>query len=82
MNSGKFWRIAPDFGVVTNPGNIVLLQTKGDDRDNSDSEQKLKLGKAWQAAADRNYKFFMVFDQIQLEGALKLDDFMGVIKEL
>ena len=59
-----------------------MLETKGDDRDNSDSEQKLKLGKAWQAAAGRNYKYFMVFDQKQLEGALKLDDFMGVIKDL
>lgn len=72
----------PDFIVFTNRGNIILLETKGDDRDNSDSEQKLKLGKAWQAAAGRNYKYFMVFDQKQLEGALKLDDFMGVIKDL
>lgn len=72
----------PDFIVVTNRGNIVLLETKGDDRDNSDSAQKLKLGKAWQSAAGRNYKYFMVFDQQQLEGALKLDEFMGVIRDL
>lgn len=62
--------------MVPNLGNIILLETKGDDRDNSDSDQKLKLDKAWQAAADRNYKYFMVFDQKQLDGALKLDEFM------
>ncbi|MCD1655179.1 DEAD/DEAH box helicase family protein [Treponema zuelzerae] len=72
----------PDFIIVTTRGNIILMETKGDDRDNSDSEQKLKLGKAWQAAAGRNYKYFMVFDQKLIDGALKMDDFMGVIKEL
>lgn len=72
----------PDFIVVTNRGNIILLETKGDDRDNSDSEHKIKLGKAWQAAAGQNYKYFMVFDQKQIEGSLKIDDFMSVMKDL
>ena len=72
----------PDFIVVTNRGNIILLETKGDDRDNSDSEQKLKLGKAWQAAAGRNYKYFMVFDQKPIDGANRLDEFMGLIRDL
>jgi type III restriction enzyme len=31
--------------------NIVIIETKGDDRDNSDSEGKLKLGKAWESQA-------------------------------
>ncbi len=72
----------PDFIIITNRGNIILLETKGDDRDGSDSERKLKLGRAWESAAGRNYKYFMVFDQKELEGAFKLDDFMGVIRKL
>ena len=41
---------------------IIALVTKGDDRDNTDSELKLKLGKLWEAKAGRNYRYMMVFD--------------------
>ena len=34
----------PDFVVKTKSGKIVMIETKGDDRDNSDSKSKLKLG--------------------------------------
>lgn len=48
---GKGFRIKgflnhyPDFIVKTKAGRIVALVTKGDDRDNTDSELKLKPGK-------------------------------------
>ncbi|GAB1482062.1 hypothetical protein MASR2M78_08770 [Treponema sp.] len=61
---------------------MILLETKGDDRDNSDSERKLKLGKAWEAAAGRTFKYFMVFDQNPLEGAFKVDEFLGILRDL
>ncbi len=37
----------PVFIVATVRGNLIQLETKGDDRDNSDPEQKLHLGKDW-----------------------------------
>ena len=37
--------------MKTKMGKIIVLETKGDDRDNSDSELKLKLGKLWAAKA-------------------------------
>ena len=41
----------PDFIIRTTSGKIIILETKGDDRDNSDSVRKLKLGNAWEKQA-------------------------------
>lgn len=72
----------PDFIIVTERDTVILLETKGDDRDNSDSEEKLKLGKAWESMAGRQYKYFMVFDQNPIAGAFRFDEFLGVIGNL
>src|ERR1039458_1982614 len=37
----------PDFIIVTKKGKVIILETKGDDRDNSDSEAKNRLGRDW-----------------------------------
>ena len=79
----------PDFMVMTNTGRLVLIEFKGDDRDNSDSACKLKLGRKWQEAANQTagssrYRYFMVFKNrdFGITGAYTMDDFMQVMKEL
>jgi len=72
----------PDFIIQTKSGKTIILETKGDDRDNSDSEAKLRLGNAWVQKAGSNYKYFMVFDKREVEGAHRLDEFLIKIKEL
>lgn len=74
----------PDFMVMTNSGNILLIEGKGDDRDNEDSKKKLKLGRMWQAQAGEKYRYFMVFENkdMCLEGAYTLDKFAEVLKNL
>ena len=74
----------PDFMVMTRSGTIVLIETKGDYLDNSDSKQKLALGKLWQANAGTDYRYFMVFKSkdLKLDGAYVLDEFVGVMKKL
>ena len=74
----------PDFMIMTNSGKLVLVEYKGDDRDNSDSERKLKLGRSWAAQAGSNYRYFMVFKNrnFGIDGAYILDDFVRVMKEL
>lgn len=75
----------PDFIVMTKKGNIVVIETKGDDRDNSDSRAKLALGKKWKALAEGNrYSYFMVFDENDtgLDGAMTVAEFMGIMKRL
>ena len=75
----------PDFIVMTKKGNIVVIETKGDDRDNSDSRAKLALGKKWEALAGAHrYSYFMVFDENDtgLDGAMTVAEFMGIMKRL
>ena len=64
-------------------GVILLVKAKGDDRDNSDSKQKLELGKIWEdKAGSDSFGYFMVFDSNPIDRALPFDDFMARIKEL
>lgn len=59
----------PDFIVVTKSGNVILLETKGDDRDNPDSASKRRLGNKWADLAGKEYHYFMVYDKISPEDA-------------
>jgi type III restriction enzyme len=72
----------PDFIVHTKSGKTILLETKGDDRDNSDSDAKIRLGKAWEARSGSNFKYFMVFDQQEVTNAHKLQDLIRLLKEI
>lgn len=70
----------PDFIVKMKSGRILLVESKGDDRDNSDSKLKLKLGKAWASNAGKAYRYFMVFDENPIEGAYTIADFAEMLK--
>lgn len=74
----------PDFMVMTHSGTLVLVETKGDHLDNSDSKRKLALGRAWQNATDNHYKYFMVYKDrdLQLDGAYPLAQFLNILREL
>jgi hypothetical protein len=63
----------PDFLLVTKSGKTILLETKGDNRDNSDSEAKLRLGNKWADLAGPNFLYFMVFEHRSVEGAYTLE---------
>lgn len=72
----------PDFLVLTKRGKKLLIETKGDDRDNSDSLRKLRLGKAWASKAGNDYRYFMVFEHNPIPGALRLDELITVVSQL
>ena len=72
----------PDFIICTENGNIIMLETKGDDRTNDDSKTKLKLGSKWADKAGDKYFYFMVFENSKIEGSLLIDEFIDTIKEL
>ncbi|MCL1887359.1 MAG: hypothetical protein FWF96_00610 [Kiritimatiellaeota bacterium] len=61
-----------------------MIEVKGDDRDNTDSRQKVKIGRAWQNKAGDGYRYYMVFKDRKFdeEGAYHLDEFMKIVKEL
>ncbi len=73
----------PDFLVMMKSGVLLLVETKGDDRDNSNSKMKLDLGKTWEAKAGTDkYGYFMVFDKQLMEGALSVDQFMARVQKM
>lgn len=72
----------PDFIIRLKSGRIVLLETKGDDRDNSDSRNKLSLGMTWANKAGDNYRYYMVFDKANMDGALNVQEFIERLKGL
>ena len=55
-----FFNHYPDFNVKTVSWKIIIPEAKGDDRDNSDSALKLKLGKKW-GKSGRQFRYYTVF---------------------
>lgn len=72
----------PDFIVRLKNGVVVLIETKGDDRDNSDSRNKIELGKAWENKAGDMYHYYMVFDNKKVDDALTMAELIERIKQL
>jgi len=79
----------PDFIVLTANKTFVVIESKGDDRDNSDSKDKLRLGRTWADQANQlshetgyRYHYMMVFDNNPIDGALVIGDALELIKNL
>ena len=72
----------PDFILLTKTGKVIIIETKGDDRDNSDSAAKARLGRIWQEKAGSNFLYFMVFDQGKVDGAYTLADAKRLVGEV
>lgn len=88
LSRGKGFRINgalnhyPDFLVKLKSGKVVALETKGDDRDNSDSVNKVRLGKQWEAKSGGTFRYMMVFDNNSIEGAETLAGALNKLKQL
>ncbi len=72
----------PDFIAVTISGQVIVIETKGDDRDNSDSAAKCRLGNTWSDKAGDGYFYFMVFDKKEVPGAYTSDKAKDLIKKI
>jgi type III restriction enzyme len=72
----------PDFILYTKKENIILVETKGDFLDNDDSRAKNILGKKWAEKSGDNYKYFMVFENKNVEGCYNAKNFLDIITEL
>jgi type III restriction enzyme len=72
----------PDFIIYTKRGNVVVIETKGDDRDNDDSRDKNRLGKTWAEKSGENYKYFMVFQSKRVEDTYTANGIIEVMKKL
>lgn len=72
----------PDFLIQLESGRIILLETKGDHLDGENTKAKIRLGNAWAHEAGHKYKYFMLFEHKQVDGAVTLDEAVATIKQL
>lgn len=74
----------PDIMIMTQKGNIIFAETKGAHLKNDDSAQKVRLGRAWQNAAGKKYRYYMVFKDTdsKTDGMISMSDFLEIIKVL
>lgn len=82
FNINGFINHYADFLVLTKSGKILLIESKGDYLDGSDSERKLELGKLWANKSGNEYEYFMVFDQNRIKNAHRLDEFVSLISQI
>jgi type III restriction enzyme len=69
----------PDFIIQTKGGKIIVLETKGD---HLDAAQKIRLGNLWQSKAGNNFRYYMVYDKRNVEGAYTLEVFLEIVRDL
>lgn len=72
----------PDFIVRMKSGNTILVETKGDHLVNDDSKNKIWLGNKWADLAGSDYKYFMVFQTKEIEGAITVKQLLQYLNEL
>lgn len=97
LNRGKGFAINgylnnhyPDFIIMTKSKHIILLETKGNMLDGSDSKYKLHLGNNWAnlsnamtPSVDYRFKYFMVFEkETDLDNAYTFNQVLKVIRNL
>ncbi len=72
----------PDFIVRMKSGVTLLIETKGDHLDNPESEEKRWLGNKWADLAGDKFKYFMVFQNKEADGAITLKTLLQLLDEL
>ena len=63
-------------------GVTLLIETKGDHLDNPESEEKRWLGNKWADLAGDKFKYFMVFQNKEVDSAITLKTLLQLLDEL
>ena len=63
-------------------GVTLLIETKGDHLDNSESADKIWLGNKWADLAGDKFKYFMVFQNKEVANAITLKTLLQLLDEL
>ena len=74
----------PDFWIITEKDNVIILEVKGEHLADESTKRKAKLGKMWQNKAGDQFRYFMVYKDKDMgfEGSYKLNDFIEILKSL
>lgn len=71
-----FFKHYPDFIIMTESGNVVVIETKGNIYRDS-AKDRLKLGKQWEASTPERFCYYMLFDKEPIDGALTWQEFIN-----
>ena len=82
FNINGFINHYPDFIVKMKNGKIIIIETKGDHLDGSDSLKKLSLGEKWASKSGDKYRYFMVFENEKLDGAKTISELLEILKDM
>jgi type III restriction enzyme len=72
----------PDFLIVTKNNKYILAETKGDVWHNKENVTKSKMGRKWASLAGRDYKYFMIFETLDIADCYNLNNIKNLIKDL
>ena len=74
----------PDIIAMTTSGKILMIETKGDHLDNTESKTKAIIGSKWDSLSGSQYRYFMVFQTKSPDypGAYSYDRFLEIIAGL
>lgn len=72
----------PDFIVKMKSGMTLIIETKGDHLANAETADKLWLGNKWADLAGDNYKYFMVFQSKEVDGAITIKTLLQYLDNL
>lgn len=72
----------PDFIVRMKSGTTLLIETKGGHLANSESADKIWLGNKWADLAGDKFKYFMVFENKEVDDAITLKTLLQFLDEL
>ena len=80
-----FLNFYPDF-IVWTKKNVIFIETKGDHLSEKDAMDKNLIAQKWIEKAnkisDKNFKFFLVFENKNLEQTYNLDEFLTHLESL
>jgi type III restriction enzyme len=72
----------PDVIVMMKNGKLLLLETKGDHLENTESKRKCYIGRKWASLAGANYGYYMVFrdKELKWDGAVRFDRLLEIVR--
>lgn len=72
----------PDIIAMTNSGLVLMIETKGDQLENSESREKSEIGYEWDRSSGNNFKYFMVYQMKSpgYNGSYSYDEFIDILE--
>lgn len=87
FNINGYINAYPDIIAMTTKGKILMIEPKGDHLENTESREKVEIGRKWQEEANKTtnrYRYYMVFrdKDLHISGAVHFNQFMEIVREL